>query len=567
MNGASNHFVWMLDTDWDDIVTHNTIEFSYSDFVRLMSGSFLVHYKPEPSESYNEHIKQMNPKNTMNPWFKLYWSYAFGCDLKDPKCMEHTVDQMPIWNNFQHATLAQTAVLTYAHAIHNLRQTRCKNVADLYECLQGSSLYMVMLTNHFFGPRGHFKFTETGSAEGVIEFEQIIPDKKNESFGYKYVAQFENGVLSGLEGISFHYFDNLVNGRLSSRCSPACKAGALKIVLSQCCWNCLSCLDNEILDVENATCEVCPAFYWPDSTSRVCLPIKPQLSRPDDDVLLYVSYLFSIIGVITTLGVVCCFIKYRNSRIIKATSKELSFIQLSAIITGFLTVPVLHNSNTDAECILSYFMYCLSFVLLYAPILVKAIRIHRIFTHRNEKKLRITMIKPPWMVFFSCLFTSIQLILCIIMLIVSRPNVKLLQYTRTEKHVELQCDWTVAGILTFLIYNNILLVLSSIFAFKTRTLPDNFNESHFIAICVYTTLVIWLAFIPAYFQSNNQRVKLLLKTLSLLINLTVPIVLLFLPKIYAAVKHIKITNQLPRATITERSVITSTMNRPYEPKD
>ena len=85
----------------------------------------------------------------------------------------------------------------------------------------------------------------------------------------------------------------------------------------------------------------------------------------------------------------------------------------------------------------------------------------------------------------------------------------------------------------FLAYNLLLICACTVYAFKTRKLPDNFNESRFISLCVYTTLVLWGAFIPAYFTVSSGRHKVLLLSLVLLLNGTVALILLFISKLYA----------------------------------
>lgn len=119
------------------------------------------------------------------------------------------------------------------------------------------------------------------------------------------------------------------------------------------------------------------------------------------------------------------------------------------------------------------------------------------------------------------------------MYIIYRPSSKKTQAVATEKFVELSCDMTLPGLASFLIYNLILVSACAMFAFKTRKLPDNFNESRFISMCVYTTLVIWLAFIPTYFTASREYLKSLLLSVALLLNHTVAVLFLFLPKIYA----------------------------------
>lgn len=121
------------------------------------------------------------------------------------------------------------------------------------------------------------------------------------------------------------------------------------------------------------------------------------------------------------------------------------------------------------------------------------------------------------------------------MYVTFKPTAQKRQPVATEKLVELSCDLTLPGLVSFLAYNLILVTLCSIFAFKTRKLPENFNESKFISMCVFTTLVIWLSFICTYFTASRESVKILLLSVALLLNHTVALLFLFLPKIYAAV--------------------------------
>ncbi|KAI8740142.1 vomeronasal type-2 receptor 116, partial [Biomphalaria glabrata] len=125
--------------------------------------------------------------------------------------------------------------------------------------------------------------------------------------------------------------------------------------------------------------------------------------------------------------------------------------------------------------------------------------------------------------------------LCVAVFSISSPSAKRSQLVRTEPFVELACDLTFLGLTSFLAYNIILVILCAIFAFKTRKLPDNFNESRFISMCVSTTLVIWLAFVPTYFTAGMEYIRILILSVALLLNHTVALVMLYLPKLYAAI--------------------------------
>ena len=110
---------------------------------------------------------------------------------------------------------------------------------------------------------------------------------------------------------------------------------------------------------------------------------------------------------------------------------------------------------------------------------------------------------------------------------------KLTQSSLQEQYVELTCDLPLAGLASFLTYNLLLVGVCTLLAFKTRRLPDNFNESRFISMCVSTTLVLLLCFIPAYLVSGRELLKMLMLALALALNHSVALVFLFLPKIYA----------------------------------
>jgi metabotropic glutamate receptor 2/3/metabotropic glutamate receptor 6/7/8 len=134
-----------------------------------------------------------------------------------------------------------------------------------------------------------------------------------------------------------------------------------------------------------------------------------------------------------------------------------------------------------------------------------------------------------------------------------------------EPYVELACSCPVNGFTISLSFNVILVIICSYYAFKTRTLPDNFNESRYITLCVYTTLLIWLAFLPSFFTATLAFYELILLSSALLLNASVILICLYTPRIYAiysgktnvditlnsAKKNTSVTYQPSRASHTE----------------
>lgn len=128
--------------------------------------------------------------------------------------------------------------------------------------------------------------------------------------------------------------------------------------------------------------QVCPTaenFTWPDAETRTrCLPIPAtfvHFSRLEGQLLLACD----LIVFFVTCTVCAVYLKNRHSRLIKASSRELSLMMLCGhVITCFLVVNFVLEP-TSATCVMSTGGFHLSFTWSYGPLLVKTNRIYRIF--------------------------------------------------------------------------------------------------------------------------------------------------------------------------------------------
>ena len=102
-----------------------------------------------------------------------------------------------------------------------------------------------------------------------------------------------------------------------------------------------------------------------------------------------------------------------------------------------------------------------------------------------------------------------------------------------EKMVHRECSVPQVGFVVCISFNLILMTVCAFHAFKTRMLPTNFNETKFIMFCIYTTVLLWLAFLPTYFTAKHYMTKALCFAGALLFNVLSTQTFLFLPKLYA----------------------------------
>ena len=141
-----------------------------------------------------------------------------------------------------------------------------------------------------------------------------------------------------------------------------------------------------------------------------------------------------------------------------------------------------------------------------------------------------------WWISSTKRFTfSFQILMNVVVTIRNPVRVSLRQPVMLEKYVELICKSPEQGFICSMCYNLLLVIICTVYAFKTRALPDNFNESRCICLCVYTTLVIWLAFLPSYFTTPTAYYQIILISCALLLNATVTLLCLYIPRLYGLI--------------------------------
>ncbi|CAF3188745.1 unnamed protein product, partial [Rotaria sp. Silwood2] len=325
-----------------------------------------------------------------------------------------------------------------------------------------------------------------------------------------------------------------------SRCSEPCRVGELRQIQGDsCCWVCIPCNETSIVveSHEHERCEQCAIGYWPTINRTSCY----KLQETYIDILsiqALVPICLSIIGNILTLFVVILFYKKRETPVVKASGKELCFIMLAGIHLCYLmTFPILVKPHV-ITCIIQRLGIGLGFSMMYAALLTKTNRIARIFeSTKKQGKLRPQYISPNSQVAICSCLILVQLLLSLLWLAYERPSVDLIAYDRS---VTLKCHMNKHSFLFSLTYNVLLVLVCTMYAIRTRKVPENFNETKFIGFTCYTTCIIWLAFLPIYFTAyETGRHQVHIATLCITISLcaTVALACLFSPKVYIILLH------------------------------
>ena len=116
----------------------------------------------------------------------------------------------------------------------------------------------------------------------------------------------------------------------------------------------------------------------------------------------------------------------------------------------------------------------------------------------------------------------------------------------TNKDVLLICNIQSYDLIFALTYNVIIILLCTFYAFRTRKTPANFNEARYIGFAMYTTCIIWVAFIPVQIGVNKDYATITL-SINTTLNATTLLLCIFGPKVYILV--LRPTRNLPNKSL------------------
>ncbi|KAJ7409343.1 metabotropic glutamate receptor 5 [Willisornis vidua] len=241
------------------------------------------------------------------------------------------------------------------------------------------------------------------------------------------------------------------------------------------------------------------------------------------------AVVFACLGLLATLFVTVIFIMYRDTPVVKSSSRELCYIILAGICLGYLCTFCLIAKPQQIYCYLQRIGIGLSPAMSYSALVTKTNRIARILAGSKKK---ICTKKPRFMsacaqLVIAFILICIQLGIIVALFIMEPPDI--MHDYPSIREVYLICNTTNLGVVTPLGYNGLLILSCTFYAFKTRNVPANFNEAKYIAFTMYTTCIIWLAFVPIYFGSNY---KIITMCFSVSLSATVALGCMFVPKVY-----------------------------------
>ena len=154
---------------------------------------------------------------------------------------------------------------------------------------------------------------------------------------------------------------------------------------------CVTCTKYEYLKTEHE-CEACKLGTKPSADLKRCIPIPEEYLSYDSGIAI-VAMTVAGSGFLVTVYVIHVFIKFRETPVVKASGRELSFVLLIGILVCYgMTFVII--APTNFTCAAQKFGIGFCFSICYAALLTKTNRIARIF-RAGKRTIRETKIHQP----------------------------------------------------------------------------------------------------------------------------------------------------------------------------
>ncbi|XP_078505118.1 vomeronasal type-2 receptor 26-like [Lissotriton helveticus] len=327
-----------------------------------------------------------------------------------------------------------------------------------------------------------------------------------------------------------------------SACSENCPLGyreAAQEGKPVCCFDCILCPEGEISNTTGMrNCLKCPEDHWSNPQRDECIEKHVEFLR-FEETLGTVLVVVSLVLALTTASVLIVFLKHRETQIVRANNRTISYLILISLIFCFICPLLFIGRPENRSCIFRQMVFGIVFSLCESCILAKTLIVVLAFKARepNSKYKRWLPVKIPSLIIITCLST--QLFICITWLLFSPPFLEF-NLNGSVESIFLECNEnSQTAFYCMLGFLGLLACLSFVVAFKARHLPDRFNETKWITFSMMIFLSVWSSFLPAYL-STKGKYMVAVEIFAIISSSAGVLGCIFLPKCYIVILNPKL---------------------------
>nr|XP_020634553.1 vomeronasal type-2 receptor 26-like [Pogona vitticeps] len=453
---------------------------------------------------------------------------------QNPRILPNVTLGFHIYDSYSNARMTYRTTLDLLFKMHR--------IVPNYECdIQKNLIHHLLQSISFNNSAGEtVSFDDNRETVGGLDIRNVVMFHNN-SFQLLKVGKVDRNALGGKE---FILKDNMIvwHGRFNqvhpiSLCNKHCSSGYQKKNKEGkkfCCYDCVPCPEGKISNqTDMDDCFPCPEDQYPNENKNGCIPKTIHFlsfEEPLGSGLASLALSFALM----TAFILGIFIKHRDTPLVKANNRDLTYVLLVSLLLCFLSSLLFLGQPGKVTCLLRQTAFGVTFSTAISSVLAKTTIVALAFlatkpgsrmTKWVGKGLALSVVLP-------C--SLVQASLCTLWLAFFPPFPELDTQSVLEEII-LQCnEGSVTMFYCVLGYLGLLATASFFVAFLVRKLPDSFNEAKFITFSMLFFCSVWLSFVPSYLSCKGKHM-VAVEVFSILFSTAGLLGCIFFPKCYIIV--------------------------------